>query len=154
MAQRKEMIGVIGGSAVDEALYALAQEVGRGIAERGAMLITGGMGGVMEAASRGAKEAGGLVIGILPGSKASDANSWVDIPIVTGMSHARNTLIARTAQALIAVDGSYGTLSEIAFALIFSKPVIGLQTWEIDPRIHQAIDAGHAVELAFALMKS
>ena len=147
------MIGVIGGSSVDAATYRLAQEVGRGIAERGAILITGGMGGVMEAASRGAKDAGGLVVGILPGSEASEANPWVDVPIVTGMSHARNTIIARTAQALIAVDGSYGTLSEIAFALIFSKPVIGLQTWEIDPRIHRAENAEHAVEMAFALLK-
>jgi len=154
MAQRKEIIGVIGGSQVEKALYALAQEIGRGIAGRGAILITGGMGGVMEAASQGAKEAGGLVIGVLPGSDAAEANPWVDVPIVTGMSHARNTIIARTAQALIAVDGSYGTLSEIAFALIFSKPVIGLQTWEIDPRIHRVKDAKHAVELAFALLKS
>jgi len=107
-----------------------AEAVGRALAGRGAALVCGGMGGVMEAACRGAKSAGGLTIGVLPGTDRSEANPYVDVPIVTGLRCARNVIIARTAQAVIAVAGSYGTLSEIAFALNFGKPVVGLSTWE------------------------
>ncbi len=148
MAGRKIIIGVIGGGTVQQHFYDMAYEVGREIALRDAILITGGLGGVMEAASRGAKEAGGLVLGILPGFSSREANAWVDIPIVTGMSEARNVIIARTADALIAVDGEFGTLSEIAFALRFGKPVIGLETWDVAPEIAKAQSAKHAVELA------
>ncbi|RME00796.1 MAG: TIGR00725 family protein [Calditrichaeota bacterium] len=148
------IIGVIGGSVADPPILEMARAVGRGIGKRGGILVTGGLGGVMEAASRGAKEEGGLVLGILPGSQARQANPWVDIPIVTGLSDARNTIIARTAAVLIAIDGSYGTLSEIAFALKFDKPVISLQSWQIDPRIIEQTNAEEAVELAFQLAKA
>ena len=101
------------------------------MAEKGAILICGGRGGVMAAACRGAKSGGGLTIGILPGTHRSQANPYVDIPIVTGIGEARNAIITRTAQAVIAIGGSYGTLSEIAFALAFGVPVVGLGTWEM-----------------------
>ena len=108
----------------------MAEKVGRLIAQKGATLVTGGLGGVMEAASKGAQEAGGTTVGILPGFSKDDANRYVDIPITTGLSHARNVIIARSADALIAVSGEYGTLSEIAIALKLGKPVIGIKTWD------------------------
>lgn len=107
----------------------MAEAVGRGLAEGGAVVLTGGRGGVMAAASRGAAEAGGLTVGILPGEDAGQANPWVQLPIVTGLGEARNAVLIRTAQAVIAVGGEYGTLSEIAFALKFGRPVVGLHTW-------------------------
>ncbi|MDR7542782.1 MAG: TIGR00725 family protein [Armatimonadota bacterium] len=124
-------IGVIGERRASAAMLQAAEEVGREIARRGGILICGGMEGVMEAASRGAAAAGGIVVGILPGSSAASGNEFVTIPIVTGMGEARNVIIARTAEALVAVGGAYGTLSEIAYALQFGVPVIGLQTWEL-----------------------
>ena len=127
----RPLIAVIGGSAPTEEEAAAAETLGRALAERGAILICGGRGGVMEAACRGAKSAGGLTIGILPGTDRSEANPYVDIPIVTGIRCARNVIITRTAQAVVAVGGSYGTLSEIGFALSFGVPVVGLGTWEL-----------------------
>jgi uncharacterized protein (TIGR00725 family) len=124
------IVGVIGGSAPTVEEAAAAEAVGRALAEGGAILICGGRSGVMEAACRGARAAGGLTIGILPGIHRGEANPYVDIPIVTGMGEARNGIIARTAQAVVAIGGSYGTLSEIAFALAFGVPVVGLGTWE------------------------
>jgi uncharacterized protein (TIGR00725 family) len=106
--------------------------VGRLVAERGAVLVCGGRGGAMEAACRGAKQAGGLTVGILPGSDRSDANPYVDVALPTGLGEARNALVVRAADAVIAIGGGYGTLSEIALALKAGKPVIGLDTWEID----------------------
>ncbi|MGH7601866.1 MAG: TIGR00725 family protein, partial [bacterium] len=110
------------------------------------MLICGGMFGVMEAACRGAKEIGGTTIGILPGKNKTEANAFVDIPIVTGLNDARNVIIARSADGVIAVDGEYGTLSEIAFSLKFGKPVIGLKLSFDIPHVIQAATAAEAVE--------
>ena len=124
-------IAVIGGSNCSAEEAKLAEEVGRGLAKQRVVLICGGLGGVMEAACRGAKAAGGLTLGILPGDDRSAANPYVDIPIVTGMGYARNVIVAKSAQAVIAVDGSYGTLSEIAHALQSGIPVIGLGTWSL-----------------------
>jgi uncharacterized protein (TIGR00725 family) len=121
------VVGVIGGAKISKEIYTLARKMGNLIAERKYALITGGLGGVMEAASRGAKEKGGLVIGILPGNSRKSANKWVDIPIVTGMNHARNVIIAGSADILIAIDGSVGTQSEIAFGNIYRKRIIGLK---------------------------
>lgn len=121
-------ISVIGDSSCSKEIYKIAEDTGKLIAEKGWVVITGGLGGVMEAASKGAKEAGGLTVGILPGFSKDEANKYVDIPITTGLSHARNIIIARTADALIAVSGGYGTLSEIAIALKLGKPVIGIKT--------------------------
>lgn len=124
------IVAVIGGSAPTQDEATAAEAVGRALAEGGAILVCGGLRGVMEAACRGAKSAGGLTIGILPGTDRSEANPYVDIPIVTGIRCARNVIITRTAQAVVAVGGSYGTLSEIGFALSFGVPVVGLGTWE------------------------
>ncbi len=125
------IIGVVGGSNCPPEVHALAQEVGREIALRGHIVICGGMSGVMEGACKGAKSAGGSTIGILPTGDVRDANAFVDIPIATGMGYARNVIIARSTAAIIAVDGEYGTLSEIAHALGFGVPVVGLKTWTL-----------------------
>ena len=123
-------ISVIGAGTCDEHIYRIAETVGKLIAQKGAILITGGLGGVMEAASKGAKEAGGTTVGILPGFSKDDANAYVTIPVTTGLSHARNVIVVRSADAVIAVSGEYGTLSEIAIALKLGKPVIGINTWD------------------------
>ncbi len=149
-------VAVIGGSTCSTDEARVAEAVGRGLASRGAALVCGGMGGVMEAACRGAKSAGGLTVGILPGDDPRSANPHVDVPVVTGMGHARNAIVVKTAQAVIAVDGSYGTLSEIALALQNGIAVIGLGTWDFslhrqaDRSIIQAQDAEEAVEKAIA----
>jgi uncharacterized protein (TIGR00725 family) len=124
------IISVIGAGACSEEIYKIAENVGRLVAGENAVLVTGGLGGVMEAASKGAKEAGGITVGILPGFSSEDANRFVGIPITTGLSHARNIIVARSADAVIAVSGEYGTLSEIAIALKLGKPVIGINTWD------------------------
>jgi len=120
------LIGVIGGSwcSTEEAEWAVV--VGRLLAEQGAVLLCGGLGGVMEAAARGAKEAGGLTVGILPGADATQANPYVEVPLATGMGEMRNALIVRAAQAVIAIGGGWGTLSEIALAQRIQTPVVGL----------------------------
>ena len=124
------IIAVIGSGSCDKEIYGIAEEVGRLIARKGAILVTGGLGGVMEAASKGAKEAGGITVGILPGFSKEEANNYVTVPVITGLSHARNIIIARSADALIAVSGEYGTLSEIAVALKLGKPVAGIKSWD------------------------
>ncbi len=150
-------VAVIGSAICNEEIAALAYEVGREIARRGAMLVCGGRGGVMEAACRGAKEAGGLTVGILPGTDRREANPFVDVPIATGLGEGRNALIVRTADAVIAVSGGYGTLSEIGLALKMGRPVVGLATWELSyggqpvQAIVQANTPAQAVDLAFAL---
>jgi uncharacterized protein (TIGR00725 family) len=109
-----------------------AEAVGRTLAARGAVVVCGGLGGAMEAACRGAKEAGGTTVGLLPGLDRRDANPYVDVAVLTGLGEARNALVVRTADALVAVGGGYGTLSEIGLALRTGKRVVGLRTWEID----------------------
>lgn len=141
-------LAVVGGARAKAETLIQAESLGRCIAEAGAILICGGRGGVMEAACRGARQAGGLTVGILPGKEPGEANPWVELPIVTGLGEARNVIIARTADALIAVEGGVGTLSEIAFALKFERPVVSLGGWEGDPRIHTAREAAEAVRKA------
>jgi uncharacterized protein (TIGR00725 family) len=153
------IIGVIGGSEISEDIYHLAEEVGREIARRKAALVCGGMQGVMEAACKGAIEEKGLTIGILPGYSRQDANPYVQIPIVTGIGYARNVAVVKTAQVVIAIDGSYGTLTEIGYALNFGTPIIGLGTWSMarngkeDKSIIPAKDPKDAVDKAMALIK-
>jgi uncharacterized protein (TIGR00725 family) len=151
---RPPIIGVIGGSEVSPELYSAAELIGREVATRQAILITGGLRGVMEAAAKGAKAAGGLTIGVLPGLSPADANPYIDLPIVTGLSEARNIIIVRTAEVLIAVGGGYGTLSEIAFALRLQKPVIGLDSWHVAAPIIRVQTPQEAVSRAFALLDS
>jgi uncharacterized protein (TIGR00725 family) len=158
LKDRLIFIGVIGGSEINAPAAALAEEVGREIARRGAVLVCGGMAGVMEAACKGAVSEGGLTIGILPGDSRNSANPYVKIPIVTGIGYARNVAVARTSQAVIAIDGSYGTLTEIGYALQAGIPVIGLDTWalSIDGRVDKNIiiakNAKEAVDKALALI--
>jgi len=124
-------IAVIGGGKCARQVYRLAEEVGRELARQGAILICGGLGGVMEAACKGAREVGGNTIGILPGNRSQEANPYVSIPIVTGMGEMRNVIIVKSSQAVIAIDGEFGTLSEISHALKNKIPVIGIGTWEM-----------------------
>jgi len=126
------MIAVIGQKSCDKKMGDLAESVGFEIAKRGHTLICGGMGGVMEAACRGAKKGGGTTVGILPGKNKNDANPHVDIAVVTAMSHARNAIIVRSADAVIAVGGRFGTLSEIGLALSIEKPVLGFNSWDVE----------------------
>jgi uncharacterized protein (TIGR00725 family) len=130
------MIAVCGAGRADAALAALAEETGRRVAEAGAMLVCGGLGGVMAAACRGARAAGGITVGILPGGDTGEANPDVLIPIASGMGEARNLLIVRSADVVIAIGGEYGTLSEIALARKIGRAVIGLHTWDLGRDAH------------------
>jgi hypothetical protein len=149
-------IAVIGPGAATERQIADAQAVGEGLAHAGAVVVCGGLGGVMAGACRGAKTAGGTTVGILPGSERSAANAWVDVAIPTGLGEARNALVVCAADALIAVGGEYGTLSEIALALKAGKTVVGLGTWALgrdpDP-ITRADGVDDAVALALAAVR-
>lgn len=150
------IISVIGGSSCthEEALH--AETVGQELARRGVTVACGGLTGVMEAVCRGARQANGHTIGLLPGDDPAAANPWVEFAIPTGLGYTRNVMVARAGRAVIAIAGSYGTLSEMAFALIYQVPVIGLGTWEFgikgeaDNRVIRAIDPIDAVEKAIA----
>ncbi len=157
---RKKIIAVIGSERPSPQEARLAEEVGRELAKQGAILVCGGLGGIMEAACRGAASNGGLTIGILPGDSARTANSYVQIPIVTGMGQARNIAVVKSAQAVIAIGGRYGTLSEIAHALQSNIPVIGLNTWSFsingqqDSSIIPAQNPAEAANIALTLAGS
>jgi uncharacterized protein (TIGR00725 family) len=129
---------------------ARAEEVGRLLAERGCTVVCGGRGEVMAAASRGAKSAGGTTIGILPGTSRAEANEWIDHVVVTGLGHARNAVVAASGDAVIAVGGSYGTLTEIAFARIFGRPVVILEPGLKVEGVPRAVTPLEAVELVLA----
>ncbi len=133
-------ISVVGGSNPDSETATLAVEVGKVVAERGAVLICGGLGGVMEAAARGAKEKGGLTVGILPGYDKESANHFIDIVVRTGLGHARNILVVASGDLIIALPGSHGTRSEISVALLLGKQVIGLKAWGTITGVHQVDD--------------
>ena len=153
------IIGVIGDSSSSPEEAKLAETVGELLAQRGATIVCGGLGGVMEAVCRGAKSKGGLTVGILPGQDSNMANPWVDIPVVTGIGEARNVAVVKSAQAVIAIGGGYGTLSEIAYALKSGIPVIGLNTWSLsrngreDDSIIRVQSANDAVDKAISLAK-
>lgn len=148
---QRKIIAVIGAGEAGGDLLKAAEEVGRLIAQRGAVLICGGLGGVMEAAARGAQAEGGITVGILPQFHKGEANPYITVPVATGFGEGRNIVIVRSADALIAVGGEYGTLSEIAFGLKVGKPVVGINTWEIRGII-KADSAGDAVDKAFELL--
>ncbi len=145
------IIGVIGAANANEEEKRTSEEVGVLIARRDCFLLCGGMGGVMEAACRGAKSAGGTTIGILPGPESSSANRFIDIPIVTGMGEARNVIVAKSSHCIIAIGGSFGTLSEISFALKSGIPVIGLDTWDVSEEIIKCETPEEAVRTALEL---
>lgn len=146
-------IGVIGGSEINNRIYRIAYEVGKEIAKNGCIVVCGGLGGVMEAVSKGAKENGGFTIGILPGTQIEDANPYIDLPIPTGISYARNMIVILNSDVIIAIDGKFGTLSEISYANIFGKKVIGIETWEIEG-VEKAENAEDAVRKAILFLKS
>ena len=154
---KRRHIGVLGPHEVSEEEYRLGEEVGRRIAEAGATLLCGGLDGMMRAAAEGAKRAGGTTVGLLPGADRSAANEFIDLAIPTGLGAFRNALLVRSCDAVIAVRGAYGTLSEIAFALRLGVPVVGLDTWElrrdgrVDSGIRVARDPAEAVETALRL---
>jgi uncharacterized protein (TIGR00725 family) len=151
-------VAVCGESDPQTSLADLAFEVGRGIAERDAVLICGGLTGVMEHAARGARAAGGLTIGLLPDEDVNDANEYIDISIATGLGHARNAILARTADGIVALGGGLGTLSEIALALRNRLPTIGIKTWRFDrdgrtePELPVAANATEALDWLFEQM--
>ena len=142
-------VAVVGSGDAPREELEVAEQVGRGIAARGAVVVCGGLGGVMEAACRGAKAGGGTTVGLLPGEDRRTANEFVDVAIATGLGEARNALVVRAADVLVAVGGSWGTLSEIALALRTGKRVVGVGTWDLGrPGVESAADAAEAVELA------
>jgi uncharacterized protein (TIGR00725 family) len=153
-----KFVAVIGGRQCSRKEAKLAEEVGRELAKRGAVLVCGGLGGIMEAACKGAFEEGGTTVGILPGNDRTTANQFVKIPIVTGLGYARNVIVIKSAEAAIAISGSYGTLSEISYARQSGIPVVGLNTWEIsknkksDETIVRADSAAEAVDKALELI--
>lgn len=154
-ARRLEMyISVIGASECSGELARTAYEVGREVAGRGHVLVCGGLGGVMDAAAHGASDGGGVSVGILPGADRRGASRWLAVSIPTNMDNARNAIVALSGDAIIAVGGGYGTLSEIAFGLKMGKPVVGIATWELEsgpgglPWLETAGSAGEAVAAA------
>ena len=157
---RPTQISVIGAAEGEPEALEAAEEVGRRLAEKGAVVICGGRGGVMEAASRGASGAGGIAIGVLPGSDPAEANEHVAHVVATGVGQARNLAVVGSGEAVIAVDGHWGTLSEIAFARKLGKPVIALRSWELAHRteaelgIVEAETPAEAVEAALAAAKA
>ena len=158
MNSRRRLVAVCGESDPQTSLADLAFELGHGIAERGAILICGGLTGVMEHAARGARAAGGLTVGLLPGEEPDDANAYIDLAIATGLGHARNAVLARTADGVVALGGGLGTLSEIALALRDGRPAIGIQTWRFDrqgrtePELPTAGNVNDALTWLFARM--
>jgi len=152
-------VSVSGSGDAPPEVIALAEEVGSRLADANAVVVCGGLGGVMEAVCKGAKSAGGTTVGILPGTTRSDANDFVDVALPTGLGESRNALVARAADALIAIGGEFGTLSEIALAIKIGKPVIGLGTWDLHRRgeavdgIKAAATPAEAVDLALRLAR-
>lgn len=148
-------VAVVGAGDAGPDDLAVAEDLGRELARAGAVVVCGGLGGVMEAVCRGARQLGGRTVGILPGSDRRHANPFVDVAVATGLGEARNLLVVRTADVVVAVGGEFGTLSEIAFALRLGTPVVGIGTWELAKRGHPVdavVRAGSAAEAAGAAM--
>jgi uncharacterized protein (TIGR00725 family) len=158
-AERRRYASVIGPSACPGDLFELAREIGRRLAEAGFTIVTGGEGGAMEAASKGAGEAGGMAVGVLPGLDRSRANDYAEITIPTGIGHARNLAVVASGDVVVAVGGEWGTLSEIALAGVIGRPVVAVSGWRLDHAtgvpdgVHYAASAEEAVELAAELAR-
>ncbi|MCK4301832.1 MAG: TIGR00725 family protein [candidate division Zixibacteria bacterium] len=148
---RKPMIAVVGAGKCSKKLRDMAFIVGKYVAENGGIIVCGGMGGIMEGAARGAKEAGGVTIGILPTSNKEDANEFIDYIIPTGFGEARNIMVVRSADAVVAFPGKFGTLIEMAFALNAKKPVISVNAWKLGDEINQVDTPLEAAKLAMEL---
>jgi len=145
-SSKKTYIGVIGAGHCTKKLRDLAAEVGGEIARAGAVLVCGGLDGIMKGAAQGAKSANGVTIGVLPGTEKGDANKYIDYTICSGFGEARNLIIIRTADAVIALPGMFGTLSELGFALKMKKPVVSLGSWDVTDAVIKAEDAKEAVK--------
>jgi len=160
LSSRRRLVAVCGESDPQTSLADLANELGRGIAQRHAILICGGLTGVMEHAARGAQAAGGLTIGLLPGEDITEANAYIDVAIATGLGHGRNAILARTADGVVALGGGLGTLSEIALALRNGRPTIGIKTWRFDrdgrsePELPVAANVTEALAWLFGKMEN
>ena len=148
---RTPYVAVVGPGDASPQELASAEDVGAGLAALGAVVVTGGLGGVMEAASRGARSKRGHTLGILPGEDRETANAWVEIAIATGLGELRNGLVVRAADALVAVGGGHGTLSEVALGLKLGRPVVGLGTWEVHGVEHVSTPA-EAIDRISALL--
>ncbi|MCH7526978.1 MAG: TIGR00725 family protein [Planctomycetes bacterium] len=146
-------MAVIGAGKCSRKLRDMAAEIGRYVAENGGVLLCGGLGGVMEGAARGAKEAGGATIGIIPSENKADANQFIDYVIPTGFGQARNVLVVRAADAIVALPGKFGTLSEMAFALVSGKPIVSVQAWKLGEEIQQVEDPLEAAKIAMELAR-
>ncbi len=142
----KRLIAIVGGREASPELLEQATQVGRLIARSGFGLVCGGMGGIMEAAAKGCKEEGGLTVAILMQDDPQYANPYMDVVIPTGLGIARNLLVVRSGEAVVAIDGKYGTLSEIAYALQINKPVIGIKTWDVSEAIIKVNSAEEAIK--------
>jgi uncharacterized protein (TIGR00725 family) len=159
LSSRRRLVAVCGESDPQTSLADLAFELGRGIAQRDAVLICGGLTGVMEHAARGARAAGGLTIGLLPGDQTNEANQYIDVAIATGLGHARNAILGLTADGVVALGGGLGTLSEISLALRNRRPIIGIKTWRFDregrtePELPVAASPTEALDWLFAQMR-
>lgn len=151
--KRKPVIAIIGAGKCSKKLRDMAAEAGKFIAEQGGVVVCGGLGGIMEGAARGAKEGGGSTIGIIPSENKDDANEFIDFVIPSGFGEARNLLVIRTADAVIAFPGKYGTLSEMAFAMQSKKPLIAVNAWKLGEDIKQVDTAEEAAKLAMELIK-
>jgi len=152
--ERPNHVGIIGAGTCDDPIYELARKVGFEIGKRGWTLICGGLGGVMEGAARGCSESSGVTVGILPGLKKESANTYIHIPIPTGLDEGRNLLVIRASDILISIAGGYGTLSEIALALKMRKKVIGLMTWRDIPGVHYVSGYREAIEMLEDFLKN
>ena len=150
---RKPVIAIIGAGKCSRKLYDMAADIGRYVAENGGVVLCGGLGGIMEGAARGAKEAGGTTIGIIPSENKADANQFIDYVIPTGFGQARNVLVVRAADAIVALPGKYGTLSEMAFALVSGKPIVSVQAWKLGEEIQQVEDPIEAAKIAMELAR-
>lgn len=148
---RKPVIAVVGANKCSKKLRDMAAEVGQYVAENGGVIVCGGLGGIMEGAARGAKQANGVTIGILPGDNAADANEFIDFVIPSGFGEARNILVVRTADAIIAFPGKYGTLTEMAFALQAGKPLVSVNAWNLGDDVTQAETPQEAARMAMEM---
>lgn len=147
-------IGVVGAGKCSKKLRDQAYSVGKAIAQQGAVLVCGGLKGVMEGAARGARDAGGLTIGIIPGTDKSDANPYIDIAIPTGMGEARNVLVVQTSDAVVSLHGKFGTISEMAFSLKLGRPLISLVEWDVLPEVITVPDPEQAAKKAIELARN
>ncbi len=149
MSEKKFQIGVIGGREASAADLCNAHQTGQLIARKDAVLLCGGMGGIMEAACKGAKEAGGTTVGILPTDSHSHGNAYLDIVIPTNLGIARNAVLVCACHGVIAIGGQYGTLSEIAYALQFGIPVVSLNSWDISQDVYQSNSPEESIHYIF-----